>query len=409
MSILFYNASYMDCASAIANLDLLNGACGVPIRLYGASRCLWRCISSESLGIDEAYDRSLLREYEDARSAGPLLCVSEFGEMWTVLSCSTDGDPISAILGPVAEMTISEEALREIVNSTEHQRLGAFLKIREKIPYVPLTRFTSIVALAQFVLTQERLDARDFRVVSRSKLEGDGRDEGAAAVSASRRDARLSQNTARFERAMLDCVRRGEVARVAQLLVSAVGQIGVVSSNPLRQEKDMFIICTAIVSRAAMAGGLEAGAAYALGNSYIDACEKMKSIHSVKDSYRKMILDFTGRVARCRSRPELSPLMRRVADYLDQHLDARLDTTELAERFGYSRSYLSSRFSAELGLSITAYANAQRIECAKELLREGDEAIADVAAMVGFSTSSRFIALFKKCTGLTPLQYRNSP
>ena len=47
-----------------------------------------------------------------------------------------------------------------------------------------------------------------------------------------------------------------------------------------------------------------------------------------------------------------------------------------------------------------------RMEKARYLLKETDKSIKDIALEVGFSNSSSFINAFKRCEGITPLQYR---
>ena len=47
-----------------------------------------------------------------------------------------------------------------------------------------------------------------------------------------------------------------------------------------------------------------------------------------------------------------------------------------------------------------------RVEEAKRLLARGTDPIVDIAAAVGFESQSYFAKVFKRCTGLTPKEYR---
>jgi AraC-like DNA-binding protein len=392
----------------IRNLTLLNGISNVPIRIFHGQECLWRCATSESLNITTDYDLPLLDEYRHLSSEKPLLCISEFGEMWAVFLYDLEGNKVSMILGPVVEMFVSEEAIRQIVNSTDHPRLGLFLKMRDRVPYMQSTRFISIMSVAHYFWTNEGLDVREFAIQSRARIESEPPRTMGKEPPQPHRTNKRKQDTARFERVLLDLVRHGEVDKVAQHVVSSVGTIGVVSSNPLRQEKDMFIICTAIVSRAAIDGGLHPDIAFSLSNEYIESCEKTKSLYSVKEQYRDMILGFTRRVARAQGKKPLSPLIRRVVEYIHLNLGQGINTTLIAEHFGYSRSYFSRRFIAELGMSIPDYVTKERIARAKDLLESSDESISDISNIVGIKSPSRFIVVFKHETGQTPLKYRIS-
>jgi AraC-like DNA-binding protein len=399
---------HMNKDEIIHNLTLLNGISNVPIRLFHGQECLWRCETSEILSITADYDLPLLEEYRHLPSEKPLLSISEFGEMWAVFSYDLEGDKVFMILGPVVEMFVSEEAIRQIVNSTDHPRLGLFLKMRDRVPYMQSTRFISTMSVAHYFWTNKGLDVREFAIRSRARIEVEPSATMEEGTKQLRRNNKRKQDTARFERVLLDLVRHGEVDKVAQHVVSSVGTIGVVSPNPLRQEKDMFIICTAIVSRAAIEGGIHPDIAFSLSNEYIESCERAKSLHSVKEQFRTMILDFTKRVAHAQVKRPLSPLMRRVIEYIYLNLGERIDTAMIAAHFGYSRSYFSRCFMAEIGMSIPEYATKERITRAKDLLEGSDESISDISNMIGIKSPSRFIVVFKHETGQTPLQYRIS-
>jgi len=61
-----------------------------------------------------------------------------------------------------------------------------------------------------------------------------------------------------------------------------------------------------------------------------------------------------------------------------------------------------------MGLSTINYINKKRMEKAKKLLSTMDTTISDIARQTGFYNISYFSKMFKKYTGLTPSEYRNS-
>lgn len=80
----------------------------------------------------------------------------------------------------------------------------------------------------------------------------------------------------------------------------------------------------------------------------------------------------------------------------------------IAKRLYISSCYLSSIFSQEAGITFKDYLIRVRIEKAKELLKEPSAKIYEVAEDVGYSDPHYFSQLFKKYTGFTPAQYRDS-
>jgi AraC-type DNA-binding domain-containing proteins len=395
----------MDLDTLIGDLDLANGATGAPIRLYNENVCVWRCSTSETLELGAEYDRPLIDESRSSGEAKTLIRLTDYGEMWAMIKFG-DGE-LTVIVGPAAERILSDEAIRQVEKPSERNRLGAFLKIRDRLPRMQWTRFVSAVSVIYRLATERRLDPSDIVTRMRSPLESEifeamDRDLSRAGERSAMHD------TARFERILIELVREGEVQKVVQHLGTAAGEIGIVSPNPIRQDKDMFIVSTAIVARAAIEGGLHSEIALSLSDAYIARCEELKSIAAIKQLFPSMILDYARRVADAKLKSPLSPVMRKVVDYIYLHISEEIDAKELAAKFGYSRSYFSRMFMGEVKMSIPAYVARERVSKAKDLLVHTDSTIADIAGLVGIVTPSRFISLFKKETGQTPLQYRLS-
>ena len=85
-----------------------------------------------------------------------------------------------------------------------------------------------------------------------------------------------------------------------------------------------------------------------------------------------------------------------------------LSVTEeaLAERFAMSYSYFSRSFKRVMKKSFTAYINDLKLDFARNLLLTTNLSVTEIAQESGFSTTSHFIASFKKKTSLSPLSYR---
>ena len=70
--------------------------------------------------------------------------------------------------------------------------------------------------------------------------------------------------------------------------------------------------------------------------------------------------------------------------------------------------YLGKLFKKEVGDNFTGYVKRQRMELAKKLILEGKrDRIYEVAEKVGFGTNSQYFSqVFKKYTGVSPLEYK---
>ncbi|MEF2964779.1 response regulator [Paenibacillus sp. M1] len=100
-------------------------------------------------------------------------------------------------------------------------------------------------------------------------------------------------------------------------------------------------------------------------------------------------------------------LIRRVARHLEEHLRENLTVKQLAEQFHLNPSYLSVLFKKEMGRTISDFVQEARMNKAKELLRDPNVKVYEVAEQVGFQTAAYFTFLFKKLTGLTPQDFRD--
>lgn len=94
-----------------------------------------------------------------------------------------------------------------------------------------------------------------------------------------------------------------------------------------------------------------------------------------------------------------------VVAYIKENYATRLTAEQIASRFFVSRGKLIYDFKAWAKMSLLEYITMTRVEAAKELLSRGYAVVA-VAEQCGFSTSSYFIKVFSRITGMTPLKYQ---
>jgi len=99
-------------------------------------------------------------------------------------------------------------------------------------------------------------------------------------------------------------------------------------------------------------------------------------------------------------------LVYEVRDYLHAHYMEPISPQALQKRFYLSADYLSRLFRQEFQVGIRDYVIGLRMDQAKILLKNPNLRIARIAEMVGFEDEKYFSKVFKKCTGLTPNEYR---
>lgn len=92
----------------------------------------------------------------------------------------------------------------------------------------------------------------------------------------------------------------------------------------------------------------------------------------------------------------------RIKSYIARHYMDDLGIDELAALVYLSPGYLSSIFKEETGVNLNRYIRRIRMAKAKELLETTTMKVTDIAAQVGFSSSSYFTKSFREHFGYTP-------
>ncbi|SFE89486.1 Response regulator receiver domain-containing protein [Paenibacillus catalpae] len=97
-----------------------------------------------------------------------------------------------------------------------------------------------------------------------------------------------------------------------------------------------------------------------------------------------------------------------IVAYLDGHYFEDVGLIDIATRYHMDPSYLSRQFKAATGENFIEYVTRKRMEKACELLRQSDSKVSDIAELVGYENQRYFSQVFKKFTGRTPSEFRES-
>ncbi len=94
--------------------------------------------------------------------------------------------------------------------------------------------------------------------------------------------------------------------------------------------------------------------------------------------------------------------------WLQQNMDNDITQDTAAAFIGVSPRTLSRRFRLATGQSFNEYLSTLRIDTAKDLLQNSNLPIGDIADRIGYGDSTYFSRLFKKNTGISPREYRQT-
>lgn len=104
-----------------------------------------------------------------------------------------------------------------------------------------------------------------------------------------------------------------------------------------------------------------------------------------------------------------SRIVHETIRYIQQHYsNGDLTIGDIAHALGLTPAYLSMLFKRDTGRTINDYCNEYRIEQAKKLLADRQTKLIEVASATGYNDAKYFAKSFKRMTGITPSEYRES-
>lgn len=101
-------------------------------------------------------------------------------------------------------------------------------------------------------------------------------------------------------------------------------------------------------------------------------------------------------------------IVRRVIQYIENNYKENLSNENLGEYFHFNSSHLNRIFKQNTGDTLHNFLVRYRMNLAMDLLHTSNLSVSEIVSSVGFSDVPHFIKSFKKITGKTPGEYRNS-
>jgi transcriptional regulator GlxA family with amidase domain len=99
--------------------------------------------------------------------------------------------------------------------------------------------------------------------------------------------------------------------------------------------------------------------------------------------------------------------VKQAQEFIDKNVQERITIDELADLVSMGRRSFERRFKMATNNSVLEYINRVKIEFAKRSFESSRKNINEVMYDVGYTDTKAFRTIFKKITGLTPIEYRN--
>lgn len=94
-------------------------------------------------------------------------------------------------------------------------------------------------------------------------------------------------------------------------------------------------------------------------------------------------------------------------EFIEKHYQAKLTVDELADKYGIGRRTFERRFKKATSNTVVEYMQRVKMEAAKKQLENGRKTVNEVMHDVGYTDTKAFRDVFKKITGMSPVDYRS--
>ncbi|PIF34654.1 AraC family transcriptional regulator with amidase-like domain [Flavobacterium sp. 9] len=100
-------------------------------------------------------------------------------------------------------------------------------------------------------------------------------------------------------------------------------------------------------------------------------------------------------------------VIKKTQDFIENNIQEKITIEELSELVSLGRRSFERRFKVATNNSVLVYINRVKVEFAKRSFETSRKNINEVMYDVGYTDTKAFRTIFKKITGLTPIEYRN--
>jgi len=343
----------------------------------------------------------------------PAIRKTSFLEYFILIALEEDKQSCGLfIMGPFINVEIPEQLVIAMARDHQlrHKQLDELVSYYQSTPIVSRGRIYNAALMLYMMIYGEMLDLADVvydNVAIKPVVSRENSDK--FHLLSKRRDHLNFHKNPAVEKHFLAYIREGRKEALLQFEISfPTERLGILSKlSLLRNEKNLAICFITLVTRAAIDGGVMPDIAYSLSDWYIQLVEECRKPEEVNQTIRRCSVDFVEHVQVSKHENYSQPV-NRCSNYIFKHLHESITLKQLAETVQLHPDYLSQLFKKEIGVTPMAYIQQERIKEAQKLLTFTDTTISDIGTLLQFHDQSYFTKVFKKWTGMTPKQYRNT-
>ena len=221
-------------------------------------------------------------------------------------------------------------------------------------------------------------------------------------------DMKAMERRYKLENEIMDAVASGQSYKVNQIFTGFHERsFEKRTSDSLRNIKNYCVIMNTLLRKAAERGGVHPMYIDRVSSRFANKIEQMATTAKTTNLMADMFTEYCELVKK-RSTESYSPIVAETIIMIDADISADLTLSLLAQKLNISSVYLSTLFKKELGVTLTEYIRNKRLHHAAHLLRTTNLQVQTIATHCGITDLQYFSKQFKRHTGKTPKEYRES-
>ncbi len=222
------------------------------------------------------------------------------------------------------------------------------------------------------------------------------------------RHMEMMQTRYAMENTLMDAISRGQYHKVEVLFSQfTLHNFERRLSDSLRNTKNYCIITNTLFRKAAEKGGVHPYHLDETSSEFANRIEQLSTEAEVAVLMAEMAKAYC-RLVRKQNMKNFSALVQKAVVYIEGDLAGNLSLRVLAKDLNVNASYLSALFKKETGQTVTDFITRRRLELAMQLLKDTRLQVQTVAQHCGIVDVHYFTKLFKRHTGHTPREFRQS-
>lgn len=331
---------------------------------------------------------------------------------WLYLLLPDKGEKNVLLVGPYLSAPISEEALLEMneKNGFSPQMQST---LRQYYTSLPILRDTNLLFVVLETFCERIWHRPSFAVVDVNREHHVpasllNREPSIDSFDDHLVNMKVLEQRYKFENEMIQAVSLGQIHKEKQLLPAFEAMpFEMRSSSPLRNAKNYSIIMNTLLRKAAESGGVHPVYLDRVSSDFARKIEELSVLSACPTLMREMFVAYC-RLVRKHSIRHYSQTVQKAILLIDSDLSAPLSLSNIAAAQGLSEGYLATVFKRETEKTVTEYVREKRMKHAAHLLTTTRLQVQTIALHCGIMDVQYFSKLFKKHTGKTPKEYRET-